>query len=90
MKTTTVINDARFLNDIADELQRARNKFPSSDLSLAALHEESGEVAKALLELKYGNGPKQDVWKEAVQVAVMALRIAVEGDETLCYHGRDW
>lgn len=63
---------------IYDEIQRARKLFPESDGLLAALTEEVGELAKALLD-----EPWERVWKEAVQVAVMAARIATEGDPTL-------
>ncbi len=45
---------------------------------MTALTEEVGEVAKALLE-----EPWQNVVDEAVQVATMALRLAVEGDPTM-------
>jgi hypothetical protein len=57
------------------ELMRARQKFPQSEHSMAALTEEIGELAKALLD-----EPLQRVQAEAVQVAVMAIRVATEGD----------
>lgn len=60
---------------IENELKRARTKFPSNAHLLAALTEETGEVAKALLE----NQPRNTV-KEAIQTAVVAIRIAEEGD----------
>jgi len=78
--------DQQFLADVADELARARAKFPSSYLVLAALTEEVGELAQAMLYERAGKGnangkdPKRHVWDEAVQVAAMALRVAVEGD----------
>jgi NTP pyrophosphatase (non-canonical NTP hydrolase) len=83
-----LINDAIFLNAIADELHSAREKFPDSKLSMTALTEEVGELAKALLEHRLGQASVQQIWDEAVQVAVMALRVAVEGDSSLGYCGR--
>lgn len=63
---------------IQRELSRARHLFPSPAGSLAALTEEVGELAKAVLD------ESQDrVIAEAVQVAVMAIRVATEGDPTL-------
>lgn len=68
----------QFLNLVNEELKLARAKFPCSDGALAALTEEVGEVANAMLDK-----PFSDVQKECVQVAVMALRLACEGDNTL-------
>lgn len=67
-----------FIIAVQVELASARQKFPSSECSLAALTEEVGELAKAAL-----SEPMRNVVKEAIQVAVMACRVAVEGDETL-------
>jgi len=78
--------DDQFTEDVLVELQRARRKFPSSYLVLAALTEELGELAQAMLYERAGKvkkpgvDPKRHVWDEAVQVAAMALRCAVEGD----------
>lgn len=69
--------DENFIQDLRRELQSARKKFPSSDAVLAALTEEVGELAKAHME------EWNRVIKEAVQVAAMAIRVAVEGDATL-------
>lgn len=62
---------------IEKELVRAREKFPNNELLMAALTEEVGELAKALL-----SEPWKNVVAEAVQVAAMAIRIAEEGDST--------
>jgi len=72
------------------EAIRARLKFPTNEVLLAALMEEVGELANALLELRYatlhnmaGNENLSDrrdqVQKEAIQVATVALRILEEG-----------
>jgi NTP pyrophosphatase (non-canonical NTP hydrolase) len=67
--------DTDFLLDLSSEVARARNKFPTNDLLFAALVEEVGEVAKALQD-----ETRERVYEELVQVAAMALRLAVEGD----------
>lgn len=76
----TDADDQNFLNDIRREIGRARAKFPGTNLVLAALTEEVGELAKAMLKRRAGKMTNNDVWNEAVQVAAMALRCAVEGD----------
>jgi Thymidylate synthase complementing protein len=68
--------DARFSREVAQEVSRARRKFPSSNLSLAALCEETGELAQCLLQSQ----PPARIFAEATQCAAMAQRIAVEGD----------
>jgi hypothetical protein len=54
----------------------ARLKFPGNRFTLAALTEEVGELARALLQ-KRGT---DEVVREAIQVAAIALRIVEEGD----------
>lgn len=69
---------ARFLDAVFREVDFAREKFPSSECSLAALTEEVGELAQACMDES-----ADAIFAEAVQVAAMALRVAVEGDPTL-------
>lgn len=69
------------LAEIQAELARARSKFPGDGVTTLALVEEVGELAKATFE-----EPKARVREEAVQVAVMAMRVVLDGDGTL----RDW
>jgi len=38
--------------------------------------EELGELAKAIADYEYGHGPREEVVKEAIQVATLALKIA--------------
>lgn len=66
------------LEDIKAELARARNKFPGDGVTMLALMEEVGELAKATFE-----EPRANVRSEAVQVAVMAMRVILDGDGTL-------
>lgn len=79
---------AKMLNDIVEELKRARKKFPDNNHKLTALNEEVGELNKAMLEFEYGNIDSDEVYKEAVQVAAMAIRVAVEGDSTFKYSAK--
>lgn len=77
-----VLNEAMkariFVEDVLREAARARTLFPKPDGVLAALTEEVGEVARAMLDESWDN-----VRTECVQVAAMALRLALEGDPTL-------
>ena len=66
------------LSEIKAELARARAKFPGDNVTMLALMEEVGELAKASFE-----EPRANVRKEAVQVAVMAIRMILDGDATL-------
>ena len=74
--------DEQFIEDVKAELGRARAKFPSANLSFVALTEEVGELAQALLKCRAGAWSRDRVRAEAVQVATMALRVAVEADES--------
>ncbi len=73
-------SDEYFALSVVDELKRARAKFPSSNLSMAALTEEVGELAQALLKWRAGKLSWDAVVGEAIQVSGMAQRVAVEGD----------
>jgi NTP pyrophosphatase (non-canonical NTP hydrolase) len=61
-----------------EELIRARTKFPGTRFLLAALTEEVGELAQAMLQGK----PREEIQKEAIQVACVAIRILEEGDSS--------
>ena len=67
--------EADLCSDILAELTRARTKFPGKNVTFAALVEEVGELATAIFEESRGR-----VRKEAVQVAVMAMRVILDGD----------
>lgn len=64
--------------DIIDELRRARAKFPGDNVTTLALVEEVGELAQATFEKS-----RAEVRKEAIQVACMAMRVILDGDQTL-------
>lgn len=68
---------ASTITALEQEIARCRAKFPKNDLMLAALTEEIGELAEALQSDNSDN-----ICKEALQVACVAVRIAEEGDTT--------
>lgn len=70
--------DEKIISAVRAELRRAREKFPQNDCMMTALTEEVGELAKALMDES-----SDRVIKEAVQVAVMAVRVATEGDDSV-------
>lgn len=86
---------AKFLNDVVAEVDRAREKFPSNRHIMGAMHEEVGEVAKAMLERDYkatdmpvsshNFGLDMEVYVECIQAAAMLLRVATEGDPDYLY-----
>lgn len=74
---------AETLSAVRDEVIRARHKFPTNKHLLAALMEEVGELAEALLIAEAENHVRDyldDVRSEAIQVATVAVRIIEEGD----------
>lgn len=71
----------QFLSEVRAELVRARTKFPGDRIMTIALAEEFGELCKAVLD-----EPAANVRKEAVQTAVMAARVALDGDASV----REW
>lgn len=66
------------MNDILYELARAQTRFPESRLTMIALTEEVGELAKAVMD-----EPEFRVRAEAIQVAAMAKRIVLGGDQSV-------
>lgn len=66
----------RTLNKVEVEVAKARGKFPGNHKLLAALVEEVGELAQAMLQKK----AKSEIEKEAAQVACVAIRLLEEGD----------
>lgn len=68
--------------NLGAEIVRARTKFPGNAKLLAALTEEVGELAQAMLQRK----PIAEIVKEALQVACVAVRIAEEGDSDFAAH----
>lgn len=77
-ETRVATREETLAGEILAELTRARAKFPGKNVTFAALVEEVGELATATFE----EGADR-VRKEAVQVAVMAMRMILDGDH--CY-----
>ena len=69
-------DDSFFIYAMVKELKRARAKHPTTNI--AAMTEECGEVAQALLDKTWG-----EVRKESIQLAAVSLRLAIEGDPTM-------
>jgi len=67
-----------YVGMVFDELRRAERKFPGFPTdpvhAAAVLAEEVGELQQACLQWTYEGGSLEDVTKEAVQSAAMALR----------------
>lgn len=62
---------------LKEEVQKARKKFPGAEDLTVALMEEAGELAQATLKCD-----SENIKKEALQVACVAMRIFEEGDST--------
>lgn len=78
--------DGLMLKLVRDELKAAREAFPGKTHMLCAMVEEVGELAQAIMQHDRQQGTSaQEVLREAVQVATMAIRVAVEGDDNFLY-----
>jgi NTP pyrophosphatase (non-canonical NTP hydrolase) len=75
--------DSVLMNDIQNEVKRARELFPANSEMLEALMEEVGEVAKAIMEHKRKKKGVTDreVYNEIVQLGAMVIRLGTEGDK---------
>ena len=66
------------IEEIRLELVRAKNKhpdWPEDVIHCAAIvSEESGELIRAAIQFKYENGTQEEMRKEAIQTATMAIR----------------
>jgi NTP pyrophosphatase (non-canonical NTP hydrolase) len=76
VKITSEIDEQFFIDVMADEIARARKAFPdqSRETTLLALVEEVGELCQAHLK-----GLEESLVRgEAIQVAVMAMRVVLD------------
>lgn len=62
-----------FVQDVVDEVMLACQRYPEQP-TMAVLVEEVGEVARALQDES-----RNELYVECVQVAAMAMRLALEG-----------
>jgi hypothetical protein len=83
MVMTVPLRDNDFRMAMQVELQELRRIFPGSDLSFCALIGDVCELAKALLRYREEEVAWSKVAAAAIQVAVMAQRLAVEGDPSI-------
>lgn len=71
-----VLNDV--IDDILQELERAEKKFPVFPVdkihAVSIMNEEAGEAIQAALNFHYLNGDINDIRKELIQTAAMAIR----------------
>lgn len=77
--------DHRIRECIEAEVAFAQAKFAGNEDNFVAFIEEVGELGKALYEHKRGDAGPEEVFAEAVQVAAMAIRIAMEGSAEFPY-----
>lgn len=90
------VSEARvsgFLDSVRREMARIQEKWPGNENNLAALTEEVGELAKAMLEREYEPTKgiqRGEIYREAVQVAAVALKIALFGDDSFSKSKPDW
>jgi hypothetical protein len=93
------VNNHNVFCDIENELKNARLLFPDNVDVLPALTEEVGELNQAIIQQKHQpkkNKTHENIYQEAIQVAVMAIRVATEGDPNFPYHpesgyrGKNW
>lgn len=70
-----VTEEEALCREILAELTRTRTKFPGKNVTFAALVNEVGELATATFD-----EGRDRVRKEAIQVAVMAMRMILDGD----------
>lgn len=85
MKKPKLDRKSLFLSAVESEIDKAMGKYPWPNPNLAALTEEVGELAKAMLEKK-----PHEVVLEAIQVAAMAARCALEGDPQFMEYDGKW
>lgn len=72
------MKDHEIINRLRLRLKSVRRNWPDSDGMMAALTEETGELARAML-----TESRDRQIDEAIDVCVCAIRLATEGDPTL-------
>lgn len=67
--------ETKLLEQVEDEVTRARTLFPGNKLQYLACMEEVGEFSKALLDESV-----EDIRKEGIQAMAMIARVILDGD----------
>lgn len=81
-------NLSEIFDDVVDELESARTKFPDTTDLLHAFQEEAGEVTKAFLENKYEGLSDEEVYKEIIQTMAMSVRLIQDRDPDFPFGGK--
>ena len=75
-----LLNISLLEKDVMREHKKQIDKWGVQDVSpfewMCFLTEEVGELAQAISECEYRGGKEEDVYKEAIQVASLSLKIA--------------
>jgi NTP pyrophosphatase (non-canonical NTP hydrolase) len=74
-----------FIKKLKETLIKSTEKYPLNRIMLTGLISEVGEVGQALknLVLEKEGATWQQVYDECIDVAVVALRLALEGDSNI-------
>jgi len=73
-----------FLEVIPEEVMRSVKEFPQPNPTTATLAGEVGELTQVLLRIREGeHNDWRLVYNKAIQIATMACRISLEGDQTI-------
>lgn len=73
--------------DVETELASARKKYPSNRFMLAALTEEVGESAQAMIDHSFGKDTVQHIYQELIQTMTVSLRLILEGSQEFTFKG---
>lgn len=76
---------ATILAHINLALAESKQRNPANYHSLAVLSEKTGRLSSAMVGHNIGTNEAIDVYNEAIQVAVAAMRIALDGDSDFIY-----
>lgn len=76
-------DDDAFLSAVAEGIVKARKLYPGNDGRYVAFTGEAGEVMHAWQKLITKRGTIEELGLELRQVAAMACRLAVEGDDSI-------
>lgn len=69
-----------WIEEVKEELVRARARYPNPNLLTTAMAEESGEAIKAILDHMSHKGCLTQVKHELIQTIAMCVRLLEEGD----------
>ena len=75
--------DEAFLDEVFQEAQKARAKFPGPNPTVAALTEEVGELAQCSTSARRKAPTGGKSTRRPCRLRWMAMRCASEGDETI-------